>query len=105
MPESAKCTGSDVSKWLNFFSKVPKENAPNISTVVEYLLSIPVSTAVEERVSSLMKVDIKSRSHRKLIEAELQIATNFSSICKELLQYVKQEKQLLESAKCQNKYN
>jgi hypothetical protein len=81
---------------------------PNISRIVEYLLSIPGLNAVVESVLSLMELkwtDIRNRSHRELIEAELQIAINFSFTCKEFLHYVKQDNQLLQRAKCQDKYN
>jgi hypothetical protein len=92
--------GSDVHKWLDFCYKVPKENVPNISRIVGYLLSIPGSNAVVESVFSLMKwTDARNRSHRELIKAELQIAMNFSFTCKEFLQYVKRDKQLLKGGK------
>ena len=49
--------------------------------------------------------DNRDRNHPELIQAELQIAMNFSFKCTEFHKYVKQNKELLEQAKCQGKYD
>lgn len=92
---------------LFFFSKISKESVPNINKVIGFLLSIPGSNVIVERVFSIMNskwIDVRNRCQPDLIKAELQIRQNFSLNCKEFYQLAKRDEKLLRAAKSEDKY-
>ena len=91
-------------QWVAFF---PHVNYPNILSLVEFALALPVSNAYVERIFSLMKnlwTDERNRLSTEMVKAELSVKLNYSLSCKDFYHFIKQEKKLLKIAKSSDKY-
>lgn len=82
-------------------------NAPNMSVLASFLLSIPITNAAVERVFSHMTAawtDQRNRCSVDLIKSEIQIKNNLSQSCREFYNYALNEKALLQCAQSSTKY-
>ncbi|MGH0152648.1 UNVERIFIED_CONTAM: hypothetical protein FKN15_022194 [Acipenser sinensis] len=79
------------------------EEEPNMTVLVSFLLSIPVTNTFVKRLFSLMAVawtDQRNRSSVDLIKSEIQVKVNYEQDC----QHILKEKALLEPAWSERKY-
>ncbi|KAI6656015.1 hypothetical protein LOD99_1749 [Oopsacas minuta] len=91
-------------QWVAFFSYA---NSPNLLSLVEFALALPVSNAYVERIFSLMKnlwTDERNRLSTEMVKAELCVKLNYSLSCKDFYNFIRQEKRLLKIAKSSDKY-
>ena len=96
-------------RWVKVFNTVDETKLTNVFRIVSFVLSIPSSNALVERVFSVMNsngVTIETASV-ELIRNELFIYFNCSwncSSCSEFYVYCLGDKKLLKSAKSSMKY-
>jgi hAT family C-terminal dimerisation region len=95
-----------VDRWVKFFTSLQAEDTQMLR-VVSYVLSIPVSNANCERVFSIMNSlwsDSRKRLSLEVVKAELLVKINFNMSCHSFYDFICHDRELLKSAKSQEKY-
>ena len=89
-------------RWVKVFNSLDKTKLTNIFRTVSFVLSIPASNAVVERIFSVMTAkwsDTRNRASVELIKNELFVYFNCSLSCSEFYSYCLGDKKLLQIAK------
>ena len=89
------------------FNSLDKTKLTNIFHIVSFVLRIPESNAVVERIFSVMTAkwsDTRNRASVELIKNELFVYFNCSQSCSEFYSYCLGDKKLLQIAKSSLKY-
>ena len=80
---------------------------PNMTALVSFILSVPVTNAFVERLFSLMVgawTNDRNRCSIDLIKNEIQVKVNYSFTCQDFYKHVLKEKALLDAARSNKKY-
>lgn len=102
-----KCDKRVGEKWQGFFKCVMDVPNANLFQLVSFVLSIPASNAFPERIFSLMNAKWRSDRNRmsvSLVEAELQVFTNYDLLCRDFYSWVICDQKLLDAAAGNAKY-
>ena len=94
-------------RWVKVFNSLDKTKLTNIFHIVSFVLSIPASNAIVERIFSVMTAkwnDTRNRASVELIKNELFVYFNCSLSCLEFYSYCLGDKKLLQVAKNSLKY-
>lgn len=109
IPEVVAKANNCDSKWSFLFSKAGVDALPNLFSIVQYVLSIPVSNAFTERVFSIMGnvwTDNRNRLDVDVVKSEIQCKINFGSMkCTEFYDYIVSKPLLIKAAKSNKKYS
>ena len=95
-----------MDMWEKICKNYP-DLLPNLTSVLGFIFSIPVTNAFCERVFSLMEnywSDDRAQSGVTLIKSEIQVKTNFSMTCQQFYTFCIKNKQLLKNARSTDKY-
>lgn len=93
-----------ASKWTTLLKHA---KLPNMTALLSFILSIPVTNAFVERLFSLMVgawTNDRNRCSIDLIKNEIQVKVNYSYTCQEFYKHVLKEKDLLDAARSNKKY-
>ena len=96
-----------TSKW-HLILKSVNLKCVNVFKIVSFVLSIPGTSAYCERIFRVMSSKWRNERNRcsiQLMKSELFIYFNLKDTCREFLEKIKRDPQLLKSAKSQKKYN
>ena len=109
LQQSVKSNKTAAEKWQQFFNlaKEVKLEVPNLFQLVSYVMSIPGSNALPERIFSLMNAKWRSDRNRmtvNLVKAELQVFANYEATCKTFYAQVIADQKLLDAAAGNAKY-
>ncbi len=93
-----------MEKWSQFLNCC---SVPNIELILEFVFSIYSSNAYIERVFSVMN-NLCSKDRNKLLthnlKAEICVKVNFDLNCSQFYDFVKNNEEILKSAKSNTKY-
>lgn len=110
LPEVFSKADTCIGKWNFLFSKAGVDSSPlpNLLSIVQYALSVPVSNAFTERVFSIMGnvwTDNRNRLEVDVVKSEIQCKINFNSMkCSEFYDYIVSKPLLIKAAKSNKKY-
>ncbi|XP_060089771.1 uncharacterized protein LOC132568204 [Heteronotia binoei] len=94
-------------RWVKMFRRIRGSGDSHLLKLVSFALSVPVSNAYSEKVSSLM-MHLWSKERNQLsdslVKAELQVKLNFRMSCEEFCNFIKSRPELLKAARRQDKY-
>ena len=93
-----------ATKWTALLKDA---TMPNVTALMSFILSIPVTNAFVERLFSLMVgawTNDRNRCSIDLIKNEIQVKVNYSFTCQEFYKHVLKEKALLDAARSNKKY-
>ena len=104
--ELLRLTGDVSNRWVKFFATQQPDNT-QLLRLVSFVLSISMSNENCKRVFSIMKAlwtNIRNRLNFDLVKAELMIKMNFHMSCNDFYEFIRKDKDLLQTAKSQGNY-